>query len=493
MTDPSDTPMRVRWARLRLMIIGPLLAAPPESGELKNAIAELAARSWRHPTTGEAMRFSAKTIERWLYSARSDADPMRALERKVPKHAGSHPSVGPAVAEKIHLLRRQHPSWSFKLLRDNLVVLAREDPSLGVVPGYATVCRFMKHHGLWTFRRKRHEQEPGFVPRERRSFEVTHVHGLWHFDFHDGRRNVLTASGQWRKPYLLGILDDRSRLCCHAQWYLDVEAHSLAHGLSQAFQKRGLPRASLSDNGSAMLAAEITQGLERLGIIQHLTLPYSPEQNAKQEIFWAQAEGRLMPMLEGERELTLGLLNTATQAWVEQEYNRKLHSETGQTPLDRWLDGPSVGRPCPDSDTLRSAFRMQVVRTQRRSDGTVTCSGVRYEIPSRYRTLVSVTLRVARWDLSSVELVDRRSGVVLCTLMPLDKQNNADRQRRALTRPGPPTASSTGPLAHEPDASSGIAPLLRSLMADYAATGVPPAYLPKDDSLGEPAESEDET
>jgi hypothetical protein len=136
---------------------------------------------------------------------------------------------------------------------------------------------------------------------------------------------------------------------------------------------------------------------------------------------------------------------------------------------------------------------MQVVRTQRRSDGTVTCSGVRYEIPSRYRTLVSVTLRVARWDLSSVELVDRRSGVVLCTLMPLDKQNNADRQRRALTRPGPPTASSTGPLAHEPDASSGIAPLLRSLMADYAATGVPPAYLPKDDSLGEPAESEDET
>jgi len=157
MTDPSDTPMRVRWARLRLMIIGPLLAAPPEAGELKNAIAELAARSWRHPTTGEAIRFSAKTVERWLYSARSDTDPMRALERKVPKHAGSHPSVGAAVAEKIYLLRRQHPSWSFKLLRDNLVVLAREDPSLGVLPGYATVCRFMKHHGLWAFRRKRHE------------------------------------------------------------------------------------------------------------------------------------------------------------------------------------------------------------------------------------------------------------------------------------------------------------------------------------------------
>jgi len=28
--------------------------------------------------------------------------------------------------------------------------------------------------------------------------------------------------------------------------------------------------------------------------------------------------------------------------------------------------------------------------------------------------------------------------------------------------------------------SSGIAPLLRQLLADYAATGLPPAYLPTD-------------
>jgi putative transposase len=29
---------------------------------------------------------------------------------------------------------------------------------------------------------------------------------------------------------------------------------------------------------------------------------------------------------------------------------------------------------------------------------------------------------------------------------------------------------------------SGVAPLLRELMADYAATGLPPAYLPKSKS-----------
>jgi len=113
------------------------------------------------------------------------------------------------------------------------------------------------------------------------------------------------------------VLDDRSRLACHLQWYLAETAEIIAHGLSQAFQKRGLPRSALSDNGAAMTAAEITQGLTRLGILHQTTLPYSPYQNAKQEAFWGPVEGRLMAMFEGVADLTLAMLNEATQAWAE--------------------------------------------------------------------------------------------------------------------------------------------------------------------------------
>jgi len=52
-------------------------------------------------------------------------------------------------------------------------------------------------------------------------------------------------------------------------------------------------------------------------------------------VFWGQIEGRLLPMLEGVADLTLEGLNDATLAWVEWEYNRKVHSETSQTPLER--------------------------------------------------------------------------------------------------------------------------------------------------------------
>ena len=179
-----------------------------------------------------------------------------------------------------------------------------------------------------------------------------------------------------------------------------------------------------------------------------------------------------MAMLEGEEALTLDLLNAATQAWVEQEYHRTHHSEIHATPLQRYLAGPDVRRDCPNTATLGAAFRVEVARRQRRSDGTVSLAGERFEIPASYRHLSTVHLRYARWDLTRVDLVDHRCGAVLCPVKPLDKSANADGQRRHLR----PVTADLSPLP-----PAGIAPLLRQLLAEYAATGLPPAYLPPPD------------
>ena len=83
-------------------------------------------------------------------------------------------------------------------------------------------------------------------------------------------------------------------------------------------------------------------GLLRLGVVHETTLPYSPYQNGKQEVFWAQLEGRLIEMLHGIEDLKLVFINHAAQAWVEQDYHRNRHREIGATPLQRMLDGPDV-------------------------------------------------------------------------------------------------------------------------------------------------------
>lgn len=474
--NEDDLPQRDRWARLRFAIIGPLLAAPPPAGELRAALATLAAKTWRHPFTGHEIRFGVSTLERWFYTARNAADPVQALRNQVRRDIGRFPSFSAEAVKALSTQHREHSGWTAQLHHDNLrVTLA----AAGVkCPSYPSIRRYLKAHGL--VRRKtarRHTDRATAIreklePREVRSYEVEHVLQLVHLDFHHGSRKVLTRRGEYIKPLIVAFIDDRSRFLCHAQWYTNEGTEELVHGLCQALQKVGLPRSLMSDRGSAMISGEFAAGLHTLGILHVPTLPKSPHVNGKQENLWGRVEGRLLAMLEGEPNLTLEQLNVATQAWVTQEYHRSVHSELGVTPLERYLQGPNVGRECPGSDALRAAFRIEIKRKQRRSDGTVSLAGQRFEIPSRFRHLSELHLRYARWDLSRVDLVDPCSGAILSPVRPLDKAANADAHRRRVEpRNAAPNATPV----------TGVAPLLKQMIADYAATGLPPAYLPTAD------------
>lgn len=481
MTNSGKPRVHEAWAHLRFSVVGHLLAAPPERGELRAEIEKLAARAWRHPTTGEPARFGVSTIERWYYRAlRERHDPVSVLRKKMRKDAGQHVAMPEPVKQALLAQYAAHKGWTAQLHRDNLVALAKARPEIGLVPSYSTVRRFMKAHGLVRRRRIRAERTPAVLEAEARrdtlevrSYEAAYVNGLWHWDCHVGSKKVLTPRGELVAPVLFGVLDDRSRVACHLQWYWVENAENVAHGLSQAIQKRGLPRSALSDNGQANKAAEIVEGLAKLGVIHEMTLPHSPYQNGKQENFWAQVEGRLLAMLEDVPDLTLAALNEATQAWVEHEYNREVHSEIDEAPITRFLAGPEVTRPSPDSTALRLAFTRAETRTQRRSDGTVVIEGSRFELPGRYRHLERVEVRYAAWDLTVVHLADTRTGQVLCRLYPQDKTRNASGQRRALEPVTPE------PLPVAP--ATGLPPLLAELLAKQAKTGLPPAYLPKDE------------
>ncbi len=479
------------WAALRFSIIGGLLARPPEKGELGQRLAALANDRYRHPTKDEWVRFGVSTIERWYYRALKTQNPVSALGRKIRLDAGQSTAMSGKVLDILRKQYEQYPQWSYRLHADNLAALIKEQPQLGDIPSYSTIVRRMKEKGWYKKGSRRRNQTEGqkqaqdrLEKREVRSYESQYVHALWHLDFHEGRR-VVDVHGRWHTPKALCVLDDRSRLCCHIQWYLTETAQDLIHGLSQAFHKRGLPRSLMTDNGPAMLAEETRNGLLRLGISHEKTLPYSPYQNGKQESFWGQLEGRLLAMLSQVEHLTLEFLNRATQAWVELEYNRSRHEEIGSSPLVRLLQGPDVSRPSPDSYTLRLAFTVQERRTQRRSDGTISIKGVRFEVPSAFGHLEHLFVQYQTWDLSLAWLVDQRSGNLLSHLYPQDKAKNAHGHRRAVGfAPENTQARGIQPSAPAPAAEEDpIPPLLRRILADYAATGLPPAYLPKTDSL----------
>lgn len=481
MTEQPDRSTSALWARFRFSVVGSLLSSPPARGELKAALRALAAKTWTHPVSGREVRFAATTIERWYYKAqREKDDPVGVLRRAVRKDCGKV-SLPAALVARLLKQYDDHKHWSYQLHYDNLATLVKADPALGPLRSYSTVRRYMQVHGMVRRPRPQPKGRPGeeraalrLQNREVRSYEAEYVGSLWHLDFHHGSLKVLTHRGQWQRPIALGILDDHSRLCCHVQWYLSETAEDLVHGLSQAIQKRGLPRALLTDNGAAMVADEVTEGLLRLGIVHDKTLPYSPYQNGKQECFWVSLEGRLMEMLEGCVELTLEFLNEATQAWVEIEYNRAMHREIGCCPVDRFAQSPDVLRTSPTSNALREAFRLQTKRRQRTSDGTISLEGVRFEIPARYRHFRDVVVRYARWDLGRVDLVDPRGEAILAPLYPLDRNANADGRRGVIAPLPGETPADPG---QRPDGE--LPPLLKRILDEYSATGTPPAYLPK--------------
>ena len=66
----------------------------------------------------------------------------------------------------------------------------------------------------------------------------------------------------------------------------------------QALMKRGLPRSLMTDNGAAMTAGEVEEGLHRLGIVHAKTMAYSPYQNGKCEVWWNAVERRLFSATE---------------------------------------------------------------------------------------------------------------------------------------------------------------------------------------------------
>ena len=200
------------------------------------------------------MRFGVSTLERWYYTARRARDPVAALTDRLRAHAGCFPSLSAQVEAALIAQYREHPGWTIQLHYDNLQVAlagpggSQATGSQAALPSYATLRRFCKARGMPRQRAPRRASDGAVAARDRlehlevRSFEVDHISALWHLDFHHGSRRVLTRQGEWVKPFLMCVMDDRSRQVCHLQWYLDESAHSLVHALSQALMKRGLPR-----------------------------------------------------------------------------------------------------------------------------------------------------------------------------------------------------------------------------------------------------------
>jgi putative transposase len=120
------------------------------------------------------------------------------------------------------------------------------------------------------------------------------------------------------------------------------------------------------------------------------------------ERFFEFVQSDFLPEITNSSVTTLRQLNESLLAWLEVVYHRKMHSETGQAPLERFRqDSASTTRPA-DPERLRQAF---LHRDERKVTKTATVSfkGNRYTVPAYLRGK-RVELRYDPFDLTRLEV-----------------------------------------------------------------------------------------
>lgn len=408
----------------RYQLIAPLLAVNGPRGTLARLIRNIASQPHAHPIRGP-LHLHTRTLEDWLARYRRDGfDGLMPVPRK---DQGKSRCIDDALATHIEHLATSHPTLDGPGLLAELRTL-----NLPGLPSLSSLYRFLRARGL---------DKRAAPPRaDHRAFEFDLPGDCWQGDVMYGP-TIAQSDGSRRKTYLIAVLDDHSRLICHAQFYYEQHLTSLKDCLKQAFLKRGLPRRLYFDNGRIFRSRALLALAARLGLQLLHTRPYKPQGRAKLERWFGSVRSGFLARLDQKALTDLGYLNRLLFAWVEGHYHVSPHrSLDGLSPLDRWMRACEALRPLPRDLDLDQLF-LEDARRLVAKDGTLSLKGIRFEAGPFFIGR-RIEVRFNSFDLRRIWRLDDAGS--LHELFPVDLAGN--RRVKRTTPPPPPPATPAPPL-----------------------------------------------
>ena len=333
-----------------------------EPGEQERLLKEKCDRKWVIPFS-DRTSITRSTILRWVKLYKDSGSKLEALANHDRSDSGKSRAIDEETGLALIRLRQEFPRATLGRLIGEMNT--RELVSPGVVLTTATVHRFLRSNGLM----KAAAQQP----EDRRKFEAELPNDLWQSDCMHGPR--VEHEGKNRKTYLIAFIDDHSRLVPHAEFYLTESLASYVKALDEALLTRGLPRKIYTDNGSAFRSHHLEHVTASLGIALIHARPYKPEGKGKIERFFRTVRNEFLSGFKGN---TLADLNQTLSLWLNDVYNQRIHSSTGQTPFARFTSRMECLRQAPHN--LKDHFR-KTVRRRVAKDRTVSLDGRIFEAP----------------------------------------------------------------------------------------------------------------
>lgn len=288
---------------------------------------------------GKPVRVSRQSLDRWIKAWRDGGfDALIPCQRQVQARTPAE------VLDMAAALKRENPARTVA----QVVRILRQH--LGWAPSESTVLRWFTRCEL---------AGPAPVVSVFGRFEALQPNHLWTGDALHGP--VIAG----RKTYLFAFIDDHSRLLAGHRWGFAEDTVRLAAALRPALAARGVPDAIYVDNGSAFVDAWLLRACAKLGIKLVHSTPGRPQGRGKIErVFRTIRDQFLVELSTPDSEVLvpdLVSLNRLFTSWCETVYHRAVHSETNQTPMDRFHAGDPPKLPTPQA--LREAFLWETTRT----------------------------------------------------------------------------------------------------------------------------------
>jgi putative transposase len=305
---------------------------------------------------GRLVRVARGTLDEWIRAYRRGG-----FEALVPQPRVLAPRTAAGMLELAFCLKRERPERTAAQVREIMLATVGDEP----VPGLRTLQTHLAREGLNV---RADGRSPGKVYGR---FEAGVRNELWTGDGLHGPK----LKGSAARAVLLAFIDDHSRLLVGWRWGTGEDVFRLEAALRAGLMARGIPEAILVDRGSAFVSSQLLRACAVLGVRLIHASPRAATTKGKIERFFRTVRDQFL--VEIDDGVELAELNRLFSAWLEVVYHRRVHSETRQTPLERF--DAAGAPPLPTPALLREAFLWSQERTVTKT-ATVSLHGNQYEV-----------------------------------------------------------------------------------------------------------------
>lgn len=386
-------------AQVKYQLIAPILSQTYVENSQEEYFRRISQLDIEMPD-GKKQRFAPATIKSWVIKYRKSG--IDGLQANIRMDYGGSRKLNVAAINRMKELITEFPKITAVMIYQKLIeegTITKSEVSVD------TFQRFIKKNDLRT-------GCSATLTKERRTWEYAHTCDGYEADtchtFY-----IFDANGDYRKTYLIAIIDNHSRMIVGARFFFHDNSVNFQLVWKEAILRFGRSSVLILDNGTSYKNKTTTQISSKLGTQLIYNPPYTPQGKALIERFFRTIKDKWLNGDHGKNYHSLEELNQQLAQWIA-NYNRNDHSalkddtHDNHTPFQRYMydmkDIPPwklVNKSEIDYIPWVTECFLHEETRKVNGDSTIVINHMTYDVPSQY---IGISILV-RYDPKSYETV----------------------------------------------------------------------------------------